>query len=234
MTRQIANASPATMTAATKPITNSFPRPNGFPAIPTPELSPAALDPETAAAFTPDVKDTPPITSRRSRPRRSRRNRTVRSRLLPQPLQVGPHICCRLIAKVRILIQRLIQNPPELRRQRRIQLQRSRRRMIQNIVKDDCGRRPTKRMLPRCQLIQHHAQRKQIAPRVQLLAPRLLRRHIRNRPHRRPRACQRIRRRRRIRPIARRVRTPPPQSISPAQNPAPSTAPKAKETGSPA
>ena len=71
-----------------------------------------------------------------------------------------------------------------------IQLQRALGRFAENLVGHHRGRRASERQDAGCHLVQHDAEREQIAPCVQAFASHLLRRHVRDRSQRRPGAGQ--------------------------------------------
>ena len=62
--------------------------------------------------------------------------------------------------------------------------------MAQQLHKHQRTRRPPERHLPGRHLIHHHAQRKQVGAHIQRFSPCLLRRHVGQRPHGRPRSRQ--------------------------------------------
>ncbi len=101
-----------------------------------------------------------------------------------QPLQVGPHVSGVLIAHLAILFQSLADNFFQLGRKIRVQADRGNRITIQNLAEDDCRTLAPEGQRARRHLVQHRAEGKQIAPRIQLLRARLLRRHISDRAER--------------------------------------------------
>ena len=107
-----------------------------------------------------------------------------------EPLQVGTELGGRLAAQVGILLERLVQDALQRDGQARIELLRRRGRGMQDPVEDERRCRGGKRSHPRRHLVQHDAEREQIRARVELFAPRLLRRHVQDRAHGAARARQ--------------------------------------------
>ena len=101
-----------------------------------------------------------------------------------QPLQVGPHIRRYLIAQLSILLQRLADDTFQFGWHFGIQPHHRRGFRVQNGFEDDRRTLPTEGQHPCCHLVKHSAKGEQIAPRIQFLCPRLLRRHIRDRAER--------------------------------------------------
>src|SRR5258708_6682077 len=97
-----------------------------------------------------------------------------------QALQIGAHLGCDLIAHVAIFLERLVENALELGWSGWIQGDRRSRSVVQDVVENDGAGRPGKRMLSGNHLVEHRAERKQIAARIQLFAARLFRRHVRD------------------------------------------------------
>ena len=89
-----------------------------------------------------------------------------------------------MVTQVAVLLQGLIDNLFELRREIRVQPYRRRRHTIQNRVGNHAGSFTAKWQSSGSHLIKHHAKRKQVRARVQFLAAHLLGRHIRDRTHR--------------------------------------------------
>ena len=103
-------------------------------------------------------------------------------------LQIGSHIGRALIADVAILFERLGNQPIEIGGHIRIQLQRSRRSATEDLVRHHTGRRSPERQHAGRHLVEHDAEREQIASRVDPCAAHLLGRHVHHRPQRRSRA----------------------------------------------
>src|SRR5271157_385963 len=85
-----------------------------------------------------------------------------------------------LIAEVPILLDRLADNALQLGRHLGIEADRRHDCPIENRVKNDTRRVPTKRKSPRGHFIKHCAKRKQVAARIQFLSTNLLWRHVRD------------------------------------------------------
>ena len=83
-----------------------------------------------------------------------------------------------LISQFAFLFQRAIDNVLELRRQIRIQTNRSDGRAIHDAVEDHARSFSAKRKRPGGHFVEHDSERKQISARIQRLATHLLRRHV--------------------------------------------------------
>ena len=152
-------------------------------------------------------------------PVRHRTARGRRHRFAPQPLQIRSQISRMLVTRLAVLLQRLVDDPLKLRRHFRIQSHRRHRRAIQNRFENHASRFPAKWRHSGSHLVEHHAERKKIAARVQFFRAHLLRRHIRDGPQRAPRTRQIFRRD--LRRILRRRHgsSKPSAKSSPTQNP---------------
>ncbi len=105
-----------------------------------------------------------------------------------QPLQIGPHIRSVLVAHVPILLQRLVDDLFQLGRKVGIQPHCGNWVAFENRVEDDRGTIAPEGQCAGCHLVQHSAERKQIAARIQFFRARLLRRHVGDGAERRTRA----------------------------------------------
>ena len=114
-------------------------------------------------------------------------DRTLYSRDLPratgirialQALQVGAHFRGDLVTQVAVFLQRLVDNSFEFRGTIGIQPHGRNRGAVQDRFENRCRTVATERHPPRRHLIENSPKREQIAPRIQFLRPRLLRRHV--------------------------------------------------------
>ena len=78
-----------------------------------------------------------------------------RFRIALQPLEVGAQIGGMLVTQIAILLQRLVDDVFELRRNIGVETHRRDRSALQNRVKDRSRRIPTKRHRPGCHLVEH-------------------------------------------------------------------------------
>ena len=90
----------------------------------------------------------------------------------------------------RILLERLVQNALQREGQARIELLRRRGRGVEDAVEDERRGRGGEGRDARRHFVEHDAQREQVRPRVQLLAPGLFGRHVQGRAHGAARARQ--------------------------------------------
>ena len=102
-------------------------------------------------------------------------------------VQVDVELARRLIAERRILGQRLEHDRVEALRDRVVEPRERRRIAVEDAI-GDVGRRLALERQPAGEhLVEHDAQREQVGPRVERAAPHLLRRHVGERAHHRPR-----------------------------------------------
>ena len=97
-----------------------------------------------------------------------------------EPHQVGLQVGRRLVAEVAVLLQRLAEDPAELRGQRRIGLHDRLRVAIQDRVEDDRRRLAREGQRAGRHLVEQRPEREDVGSRVGDLAARLLRRHVGN------------------------------------------------------
>ena len=95
-----------------------------------------------------------------------------------QPLQIRPHVGGVLVAQVAILFQCLIDDIFQARGQLWILLRQRHRRSIQNCVEDQSLGFAAEGQDAGDHLVEHHAEREQIAACIHFLAPHLFRRHV--------------------------------------------------------
>ncbi len=107
-----------------------------------------------------------------------------------QPFEIGAQLRGRLTAQVGVLLERLVQDALQREGKARIELLGRPGRRVQDAVENERRRRGGKGRDPRRHLIEHDAQRKKIRARIELLAPRLFRRHVQGRAHGAARARQ--------------------------------------------
>src|ERR1700690_4564532 len=94
-----------------------------------------------------------------------------------QALEVRAHIGGALIAEIALLLERLVNDALELRREFRIQANGRRRNLIENGI-EYCRRSGSlESHVARGHFVEHHAKRKKIGARIQLFTKRLLRTH---------------------------------------------------------
>ena len=132
------------------------------------------------------------------------RGAVARVGLALEPQQVRLELGRALVAQAAVLLERLLEDPVELRGKRGVRLRDRGRVAVQDRLEHDGGGLTLERQHARRHLVEHRPEREQIRPRVRELPARLLRRHVRHRPHRRARARQllRLHRRRRLRVLA--------------------------------
>ena len=95
-----------------------------------------------------------------------------------QALQVGLHLRRARVTLAAVFLHRLPDNAFQFLGKRGVQSQRRRRFGVQNRIQGHDHVVAGEGLLPGGHLIEHHAERKQIGPRVKFLAARLLRRHV--------------------------------------------------------
>ena len=95
-----------------------------------------------------------------------------------QPLQVGTHVCSVLVAQITIFFQSLINDVFQFWRKVRVQTNRRNWIARQNFMTNHSRTFSAKRQDSRGHLVEHRAEGKQIAARIEFLGPHLLRRHI--------------------------------------------------------
>ena len=121
--------------------------------------------------------------------------------LTSQTLQVGPQVRCRLVAKARSFSSALLMIASSSAGTSGFSPTGTVGGAVQDRVEDRRRGRATERQRARRHLVQHDAEREEVGARVELLAARLLRRHVRDRADRRARdssdsfAVVRVRRR---------------------------------------
>src|SRR5262249_12790649 len=142
----------------------------------------------------------PPVGGRRSRP-------PPRRRFPTQTLQVRPYLRSALVPQRPVLLHRLRDDPLQLRWNLPVQSHRSHRLPVEDRFQDLPRTLPCEGQHPRRHLATDRPERVQVRSSVQRLPPRLLRGHVRHRPHQRPRPCQllRLARRRLLRAHALRI-----------------------------
>jgi hypothetical protein len=113
-------------------------------------------------------------------------------RIAFQALQVREQLGGSLVTQVAVLLQRLVDDAVQFRRQVRLQPGRRRGRPVEDGVEDGRRGAPRKDRAPRGHLVKHQAEAEQIAARIHLVSQRLLGRHVGHRPQRRARAGERV------------------------------------------
>ena len=141
-----------------------------------------------------------------------------------KPLQVRPHVRSALVAQAPVLLHRLRDDPLQLHRDLPVQPHRRHRLPVEDRLQDLPRALAREGQHPRRHLVEHRPERVEVRPRVQLLPPRLLRRHVGHRPHQRPRTGQLLGTARR-RPAAVSTRASPASSAWPGRSPGASPAP---------
>ena len=121
---------------------------------------------------------------------RGRRMRGVELDVAAQPLQVGQQIRGVLVAQVAVLLESLLDDLLEARRDRPVALEHRCRLANQDAGNHGTRRAAAERLDAGRHLVDHGAERKQVAPRVHLFAPGLLGRHVGHRAERRSRHRQ--------------------------------------------
>ena len=107
-----------------------------------------------------------------------------------QALQVGAQVRRVLVAQVAIFLQRLVDDPFELRRDICIEAHRSRRSTIQDGVENSRRRCAGKRPHAGGHLVQHDSEAEDVCTSIEFFTQRLLGRHVHHRPQRRAWAGQ--------------------------------------------
>ncbi len=143
----------------------------------TPAIATAATAAPVAAVFQPTRR----AAGGAARGRHRHARRFARP---PQPLEIAAQIGRRLIPEVAILLERLRDDPIELRRHRRVHARGRRGLARQQRLERRDRRGAGERQRPGRHLVQHDAEREDVGARVQFVAPRLLRRHVRHGPQR--------------------------------------------------
>src|SRR5437667_1528310 len=101
-----------------------------------------------------------------------------RLRVPLQAFQVGAQFAGAMVAQLAIFFQSLADDFFQLERDFGIQADRSGRHPVEDGIEDRTPSFPTQRQGPGRHLVQHRSKRNHVCPRVQLLAPNLLRRHV--------------------------------------------------------
>ena len=102
-----------------------------------------------------------------------------------QAREIGLQVRGRLVAQVAVLLERLVEDAPELGRERGIQLRGRERIPVQDRVEDDRGRLAREGQRARRHLVEDRPEREEVRARVRELPARLLGGHVRHRAHRR-------------------------------------------------
>ena len=123
--------------------------------------------------------------------RRRNHCRASRFRIPLQPLQVRAEIRGMLIAKIAILLERFGDDSFEHDRQIGIQARDSRRRAVQNGVRDVRRALATEGRYSCGHLLEYCAETENVRARIQVFPTRLLGRHVRQCAQRRPRPSER-------------------------------------------
>ena len=131
-----------------------------------------------------------PLAQTRSLRRRSNARRGSRLRFAQRARQIDPHVGGALVAQLGALLQRFIDDAFELRRDARVQPDRRRGRLVDDGIGDRSRAVAREWQDARGHLIEDDAEAEEVGARVQLFAQRLLRRHVGDRSHRRPRRRQ--------------------------------------------
>src|SRR5450755_4465544 len=105
-------------------------------------------------------------------------------------MKVGSHIRGMLVPQVAVFLQCLIDDLFQLGWHVRVQTHGSYRSAVQDRLEDGCCTPPTERQLAGDHLVEYGSKREQIRTGVQILAPRLLWRHIGDGAESRTGACQ--------------------------------------------
>ena len=105
-----------------------------------------------------------------------------RVRVALQTLQVGPHFGCALVAQVAVFLQQFGDDLFQLQRHVGIQPHRQHRRTVQDGFEDDRRGVSAERQRAGRHLVQHRAKGEQVGAGVQVLASRLLGRHVSHGP----------------------------------------------------
>ena len=119
-----------------------------------------------------------------------RRRRESRTRVALQPGQIDLQVRRALIPQLAIFFQRPGDDALQLQGQFGIQTSCRKRSIVENRIEDGHRTVALKRQSAGRHFVHHHAEREQIAAPVDVLPERLLRRHVRDRAQRRPRARQ--------------------------------------------
>ena len=110
-----------------------------------------------------------------------------------QPLQVGSHFRRALVAQIAVFLQGLVDDVFQLGRNITIETNGRGWNRIEDCLEDDSRTFAMKGQNTCRHLVQHSAEGEQIAPRIQLFRPHLLRRHVRHGAHHRARTGQMLR-----------------------------------------
>ena len=121
---------------------------------------------------------------------RCARLEAVRLTIALQALEVRADLAGVLIAKLAILFQALANDAFQFLRQPGIQLSHSRRRAIQDAVKNQFPAVAVKRWCTSRHFVHHHPEGEQVGAGIQILRSHLLGRHVRDRSQRTPWTCQ--------------------------------------------
>ena len=113
-------------------------------------------------------------------------DRAWRVQVVTQCLQVEQQVLHRLIPLRAVLPQRLREDALHFRRGVRARTAPRRRLVLEDGGEHVAATRRGERAAPRDHLVEHHAERPDVRPRVHLLATRLLGRHVRGSAHHRP------------------------------------------------
>jgi hypothetical protein len=121
-----------------------------------------------------------------------RRLDTSRIGLALQPPEVGEDVGCARVAQIPILLDGVSNNSFELWRDGGVEQCGRLRRAIEDLIEDDRRRHAFERPPPGGHLVEHDPKREEIASRIHLLAARLFRRHVGDRPDGRPGTADRV------------------------------------------
>src|SRR5271170_8132266 len=95
-----------------------------------------------------------------------------------QPLEVGAQLGGRLATELAVFLQQLIEDVLELFRELGVEGDWRDGWVIEDLIEDYRGGGAAKWMVASGHLIEHNAQRKEVAARIERLAASLLRRHV--------------------------------------------------------
>ena len=126
----------------------------------------------------------------RARPRLRRRRVAAGVAIALEPLQVGLQLRGALVAQLRVLLERLGDHPLELRRHLAVHVGRPARHLVQHRGEHHRRGVALEGRTPGRHLVEDRAEREEVGPGIERLAPRLLRRHVVHRAHRRARVGQ--------------------------------------------
>src|SRR5664280_2886119 len=102
-----------------------------------------------------------------------------------QAREIGLQVCCCLVAQVTVLLERFVEDAPEVGWKRGIQLCGRERIPVQDRVEDDRGRLAREGQRARRHLVKDRPEREEVRAGVGELPARLLGGHVRHRAHRR-------------------------------------------------